>query len=42
MGAATQNAEEMMERLTRLRNRARQASITREMLEIVTGAEALK
>ena len=42
MGAATQNAEEMMERLTRLRNRARQASITKEMLEIVTGAEALK
>lgn len=42
MGAAARNAEEMMEHLTRLRNRARQASITKEMLEIVAGAEALK
>jgi F-type H+-transporting ATPase subunit gamma len=42
MGAATKNAEEMIERLTRLRNKARQASITKEMLEIVSGAEALK
>ncbi len=42
MGAATQNAEEMMEHLTLVMNKLRQASITKEMLEITTGAEALK
>ena len=42
MGAATKNAEEMMEHLTLVMNKLRQASITKEMLEITTGAEALK
>lgn len=42
MGAATKNAEEMIENLTLVRNKARQAAITKEMLEITAGAEALK
>jgi F-type H+-transporting ATPase subunit gamma len=42
MGAATQNAEEMIDQLTLLRNKARQASITKEMVEISSGVEALK
>ncbi len=42
MQQATKNAEEMIEHLTLVRNKARQASITKEMLEIATGAEALK
>jgi len=42
MGAATKNAEEMIEHLTLVRNKLRQASITKEMLEITTSAEALK
>jgi len=42
MQQATQNAEEMIEHLTLVRNKARQASITKEILEIASGAEALK
>lgn len=42
MGAANKNAEEMIEHLTLVRNKLRQASITKEMLEITTSAEALK
>lgn len=42
MGAATRNAEEMIDQLTLLRNKARQASITKEMVEIASGVEALK
>jgi F-type H+-transporting ATPase subunit gamma len=42
MGAATKNAEEMIQHLTLVLNKLRQASITKEMLEITTGAEALK
>ena len=42
MGAATKNAEEMIEHLTLVMNKLRQATITKEMLEITTGAEALK
>jgi F-type H+-transporting ATPase subunit gamma len=42
MGAATQNAEEMIDQLTLLRNKARQAAITKEMVEIASGVEALK
>jgi F-type H+-transporting ATPase subunit gamma len=42
MGAATKNADDMIEHLTLVLNKARQASITKEMLEITTGAEALK
>jgi F-type H+-transporting ATPase subunit gamma len=42
MEAATRNAEEMIGKLTLQFNRARQAYITRELMEIVSGAEALK
>lgn len=42
MEAATDNAEEMIENLELSYNRARQASITQEISEIVGGAEALK
>lgn len=42
MRNATKNAEEMIERLTLFRNKVRQAGITKEMLEITSGAEGLK
>lgn len=42
MSAATENAGQMIETLTLSLNRARQAAITKEVAEIVTGAEALK
>jgi F-type H+-transporting ATPase subunit gamma len=42
MGNATKNAKEMIDNLTLVRNKARQASITKELLDIVGGAEALK
>ena len=42
MGAATDNAKEMIERLTLQMNRARQAAITTEISEIVGGASALE
>lgn len=42
MESATDNAEEMIEELQINYNRARQAAITMELSEIVTGAEALK
>lgn len=42
MGSATDNAGEIIDRLTLLYNRARQANITTEISEIVSGAEALK
>jgi len=42
MKNATDNAKEMIRRLTLLRNKARQATITKELLEIVTAGEALK
>jgi len=42
MDAATKNASEMIARLTLQFNRARQAYITKELMEIVSGAEALK
>jgi F-type H+-transporting ATPase subunit gamma len=42
MGNATKNATEMIDRLTLQYNRARQAAITKELMEIVGGAEALK
>ncbi len=41
MKTATDNAEELIETLTRVANRARQAEITTEIMEIVGGAEAL-
>jgi F-type H+-transporting ATPase subunit gamma len=42
MDSATNNAREMIARLTLQYNRARQAAITKELMEIVSGAEALK
>lgn len=42
MDNASTNAEDMIKELTLQFNQARQASITTEMLEIVSGAEALK
>lgn len=42
MDSATNNAQEMISDLTLVYNRARQASITQEISEIVGGAEALK
>ena len=41
MENATKNAAEMIERLTLIMNRTRQASITTEIIEIVSGAAAL-
>ncbi|MCL6476634.1 MAG: ATP synthase F1 subunit gamma [Firmicutes bacterium] len=42
MSAATDNAGKMISTLTLNLNRARQAAITKEILEVVSGAEALK
>ena len=42
MENATENAEELIAKLTLTYNRARQAAITKEISEIVGGAEALK
>jgi F-type H+-transporting ATPase subunit gamma len=41
MDAATRNAGEMIDKLTMRYNRARQANITKELIEIISGAEAL-
>ena len=41
MDSASKNAGEMIDRLTLTYNRARQASITKELIEIVSGAQAL-
>jgi len=41
MKAATDNADELIRNLSRVMNRARQDSITTEIMEIVGGAEAL-
>jgi F-type H+-transporting ATPase subunit gamma len=42
MAAATDNADELGQTLNRVMNRARQDSITTEIMEIVSGAEALR
>lgn len=42
MEAATENADEMLDELSMSFNRARQAGITSEITEIVSGADALK
>jgi F-type H+-transporting ATPase subunit gamma len=42
MKAATDNAEQMIKSLTQHYNRARQARITKEIAEVIGGAEALK
>ena len=41
MDAATRNAGEMIDKLTLQYNRQRQANITKELIEIISGAEAL-
>lgn len=42
MESATDNATDMIEKLTLTFNRARQATITKEIIEIASGAEAIK
>ena len=42
MDNASKNAGEMIDRMTLVYNRARQAAITKELMEIIGGAEALK
>ena len=41
MDNATRNAGDMIEKLTLLYNRTRQAIITKELIEIISGAEAI-
>mgnify|MGYP005707636295 FL=1 len=41
MDNATRNAGDMIDKLTLTYNRARQAGITKELIEIISGAEAL-
>lgn len=40
MDSATRNAKEMVDRLTLYMNKVRQAAITREIIEVVSGAQA--
>lgn len=42
MDSATNNAEELMDTLTLTMNRLRQAAITKEIIEVVSGADALR
>ena len=42
MDTATRNTNDMIRRLTLTMNKLRQASITNEILEIITATEALK
>ena len=42
MESATDNAQDIISNLSLIYNRARQASITQEISEIVGGAEAIK
>ena len=42
MGEATENATDLLSGLILMRNKVRQANITKEMLEIISSAEALK
>jgi F-type H+-transporting ATPase subunit gamma len=41
MDSATRNAGEVIDKLTLQYNRTRQALITKELIEIISGAEAL-
>ena len=41
MEAATKNSTEMLDSLTLYMNKVRQAAITREIIEVVSGAQAL-
>jgi F-type H+-transporting ATPase subunit gamma len=42
MDNASKNAKEMVDSLTLYANRVRQAAITKELMEIIGGAEAIK
>jgi F-type H+-transporting ATPase subunit gamma len=42
MKSATDNAEDLLKGLTRAYNKARQQAITREIADIIGGAEALR
>lgn len=42
MDSASKNASEMIDKLTLQYNRARQAAITKELMEIISGAESIK
>jgi F-type H+-transporting ATPase subunit gamma len=42
MDSASRNASEMISKLTLQYNRARQAAITKELMEIISGAESIK
>jgi F-type H+-transporting ATPase subunit gamma len=42
MDSASKNATEMIGKLTLIYNRARQAAITKELMEIISGAESIK
>ena len=42
MDSATSNAEEMIDSLTLLYNRARQSAITQELTEIIAGSSAVE
>ena len=42
MEAATKNAKKRIDSLTLKYNKARQAAITKELMEIIGGSEALK
>jgi F-type H+-transporting ATPase subunit gamma len=42
MDSASKNATEMIGKLTLIYNRARQAAITTELMEIISGAESIK
>jgi F-type H+-transporting ATPase subunit gamma len=42
MEAATKNAQDMIKKLTLFYNKARQAAITKELIEITTSIEAMK
>ena len=41
MDNATRNAGDMIKKYTTIYNRSRQAAITKELIEIISGAEAL-
>jgi F-type H+-transporting ATPase subunit gamma len=42
MDSATKNANDVLTKLQRTYNRTRQANITRELIEIISGANALQ
>ena len=42
MGTSTNNAKDLLVSLVLLRNKIRQANITKEIMEVISSAEALK